>query len=326
MYIIRYFLIALLLPVFFVSCKELKTGKIGSCYYRSKDKIYYLTRQKSGKIDSLEMPNANARFFEIVYDELPGDDCFNSNIWAKDKSNVWYKNLRLPGADPATFRVLENGYSKDEHYAYYLNFPLSVANTEEFESLGWFYAKTHSRIWYCGKEVSGIRKIESFKVIDSYFSCDTNQVYLFKDSIFVAIAELNRTGFHCLDDQNTFRYTNLKWYTNSEGNYFIDTEALIGSQDFLFKSDSSSDSLIILKEKFFYKDAYHVYFKDEIIEGADPKTFEPLGNSYGRDTESVYYQSRKLNGVNPGTFICISNDDKSDAKSGTISYLKGRKI
>ena len=40
-------------------------------------------------------------------------------IYGKDKNNVYYENLIIPGADPKTFKYIKDGYSIDKNKAYY---------------------------------------------------------------------------------------------------------------------------------------------------------------------------------------------------------------
>ena len=51
-----------------------------------------------------------------------------------------------------------------------------------------------------------------------------------------------------------------------------------------------------------FKDKNHFYNDYDIIKGADPKSFVPLGHGYFRDKDYVYSSEKRLTGVDPNSF------------------------
>jgi hypothetical protein len=313
------------IPLFHISCTE-KPGKIGSCYYRSEQKIFFLFRNVTGSIDSIELIGADAAHFQIIYDEIPGKEPHNGNIWAKDKTSVWFKNVLLKGADPETFKVLENGYAKDKQYVYFNSEQLQHVNPKEFIVQGWFFAKTNSGIWYFGKPLTGIEDIPSFKVYDAYFSFDKNAVYFNQDTCFVKLIKSDPSSFKCITNDKAFRANGLKWYKDNFRVYCIDTEVDPDNKDFLLFFNVSVRSFEILSEKFFSKDETNIYYKNAVIENADLSTFKTLGKDYSRDKYSVFYKTTKLTHVDVESFKIVNDSENLDASDSKNQYIHGNII
>lgn len=71
----------------------------------------------------------------------------------------------------------------------------------------------------------------------------------------------------------------------------------------------------------------------EVIEGADPKSFETLAYLWGKDNNHIYYQGEVIEGFEPNTFklVCYEEIDSTLTyadlvSSGTHLYISGRRI
>jgi len=86
-------------------------------YARDARHGYYIT----GKTLRSKQPQS----FEIVqelrlnYRDTSQDPLINTSVFARDLDHVYFYGARLRGADPATFRVLGDGYSRDATQAWY---------------------------------------------------------------------------------------------------------------------------------------------------------------------------------------------------------------
>lgn len=88
-----------------------------------------------------------------------------SDGYAKDGRNVyrvdtrWYSANALCslilGADPNTFVILDNDYSKDKHRAYWNATPIEGADSSTFHALGNGYAKDNRMTYLLKKEKGG---------------------------------------------------------------------------------------------------------------------------------------------------------------------------
>jgi len=57
----------------------------------------------------------------------------------------------------------------------------------------------------------------------------------------------------------------------------------------------------------FARDRNRVYYRNFIIESADPESFRPLGNGYSADKNSVYYKNKPVSGADVKSFFIIEN-------------------
>lgn len=318
------FIIVLLITQF--SCIDNISRKIGSCYIHEDGKIKYLSRIQTGEIDTLILNDANAVFFEIISDEMPGDECVNGNIWAKDKLNVWYKDKIIKGSDPASFKLIENGYAKDKDHAYYYDKLLVDIDIENFKILTYFFAKDKNMIIYQGNEVFGVENIQDFEIIDGYFSADGQNIYFNNDTLLLKIPDSDPETFQCIDQNEEFQLSTLKYYTDKDKAYFVDTEKNVGDEDFLYVFDAFTESFEVLPSKYYSKDNFNFYFKNRIIENADRLSFKPLGKYYASDKANIFFKNKKIEGADIKTFRVFVDDDNFDARDYENYYLKGKKV
>ena len=68
-----------------------------------------------------------------------------------------------------------------------------------------------------------------------------------------------------------------------------------------------------------------MYYNQEIIPGADMKTFIPLGHDFGKDAKNVFYQKQLLEGVDANSFK-KDGDFYKDNRGNKFSALTGNKI
>src|SRR5699024_10470882 len=90
--------------------------------YTVKDgKVYYIIRNEAvGK--ELKPINANPETFEIL----------EYGRYAKDENSVFYKGLKLKGADAKTFVALDEFYGKDKNTAWYAENQIKGSDSKTF--------------------------------------------------------------------------------------------------------------------------------------------------------------------------------------------------
>ena len=64
----------------------------------------------------------------------------------------------------------------------------------------------------------------------------------------------------------------------------------------------------------------NVYYGNEILEGANPKTAELIGFSLLKDDKNVYFEGKILEGADYNTFEVLPNGDGKD-KNRSYEYL-----
>lgn len=84
----------------------------GSPYIISNNKVYYKT---AGDAKML-LADAEPDIFKTI--SYSRESC-EYRDYGKDDKNVYFKNIKVEGADAKTFVMLEQGYYKDKRYIYF---------------------------------------------------------------------------------------------------------------------------------------------------------------------------------------------------------------
>ena len=191
----------------------------------------------------------------------------------KDKNHVYdtrveYKSpnsYHITPYDSATFEIFKEayGYTKDKNGVYFEDNKIIGADPNTFQvvtnpslSAGkggeypvYSYSKDVSKVYYLGEVVPNADP-KTFTAIDNG---GVYSHYYGKDN--VAVYE-GTTTIPLIDSKTAI----ILWYPIYEG---------CGPSHYI-------------------KDATHVFFKQTIVPGADPETFESLINGYGKDKRGIY--------------------------------------
>jgi hypothetical protein len=96
----------------------------------------------------------------------------------KDRSRVFANGQAIPGADPASFRVLSHAYSRDARSVFQLTKKVAGAQAKSFQVLTRFYSRDASQVFWDGKLIPGANP-ETFVIlsVDSHCSHDGRRTY-----------------------------------------------------------------------------------------------------------------------------------------------------
>jgi hypothetical protein len=94
-------------------------------------------------------------------------------LFTKDGRTVHVNGNPIPGADPATFRVLAGAYGQDAQRVYYFTDPVVTADTASFRPLDGPYARDNNRIYWMGKVIDGADPA-TFRVLNAAFECSAD--------------------------------------------------------------------------------------------------------------------------------------------------------
>ena len=92
------------------------------------------------------------------------------NKWAKDKNAAYFMSKAIPGADPLTFDVLDYSHVEDKNFIYWGGFDgndllkMPQTNPKSFTLLGRGYSKDVNGIYYFLKKISGA-DVDTFEVV-----------------------------------------------------------------------------------------------------------------------------------------------------------------
>ncbi|WP_027388107.1 DKNYY domain-containing protein [Chryseobacterium gregarium] len=344
------FVLACVMLTFCISCrnigKPVDRQKSGSYFIDSKGKISYCQNGNWFSLGILPM-QADAQSFEVLAEDI-----------ARDKDAVYFRSTEQKLADRNSFYV-ENQIPKDRFHAYYIDQALGFniikgADPRTYEPvkghMNWTRDKDH--YFYAYDRVPADRK--TFAFVNGFFMKDKDSVYTVTDtgkfkSILPNPGPVEAVNPYYMRIGNTLYYPSFRADSEVVARSFdaIDTirvldqhiicvnnkTLLVQGKNFRDANvDAATFQLLTVDDKddlyagnFYAKDKSHVYYDQEIIPGADTKTFILIGRDFGKDAKNVYYRKQKLKGVDAASFKKKGNyyQDRSGNK---FSVLTGNKV
>ncbi|WP_435308138.1 DKNYY domain-containing protein [Sebaldella termitidis] len=207
---------------------------------KDKNNVYYITRWKN-----IPLKDADPKTFEYIGESYPF-------VYVRDKKRVYaVEKLGDPiyiikNADPATFMVLKENYSKDKNHVYFQEKPAKGIDVKTFEVLGYFHVKDKNNIYvrehYDYKPIRGA-DMKTFEILTSLYTKDKNNVYY--DSKIINGA-----------DSLTFMM--MKEIKENEHEYARDKKRVYYRGREIAGSDSATFEII---NRNFSKDRNNVYYK-----------------------------------------------------------------
>jgi len=287
-------------------------------YYLRNGSIYY-------------SPSGN--WFELGYNKCEADkssfEVLSESI-AKDKSNI-YSGYEPQNVDYESFYIDKNGVPKDKQYVYegidnLTPIEILGLDVKSFEYLGkgryikYGWAKDKNNYYHRG--VKSRLDYNTIMFVGDNFVYDKDSIYSYSDNGLESLIKLNSNPIEITPE---YLYYNKKLYNRGQkGKINIITSGKIKTKrilnDYVItindttiyygqkKSFVDSKTLTEVKDSKlgqfvkYYKDNRNVYYDMEIIEEANPQTFEFLEFCYSRDDKNVYWKLNKLDGVDPFTF------------------------
>ena len=188
------------------------------------------------------------------------------------------------GYDPSTFIRINQTYATDAYHVYYCNEILKDADPKSFRALNEEYSADSRHVWYRDGIIERANPA-TFVAPEKNNSLDFSIAIAHDDHDYYS----QNHPLH-VADMGSFKRIDGSWAVDRQNVYFIGLEAHVG-KDIVPIGDYSTFRVL---NHLYAADAKYVYYKNKVVEGADPKTFVVLdgGNDYGQDKNRVYYQDR----------------------------------
>ncbi|MCD6067278.1 MAG: hypothetical protein K0S33_2104 [Bacteroidetes bacterium] len=87
---------------------------------------------------------------------------------------------------------------------------------------------------------------------------------------------------------------------------------------------ADADTYEKLSDSYYAIDKSHVFYQSVMLDGADPNSFKPIGEDYGKDARSVYRYAEKIPGADPASFKLLP--DKPYAKDRNDYYFEAKPL
>ncbi|SHI66845.1 DKNYY family protein [Aquimarina spongiae] len=265
-------------------------------YTKDKEKIVYSPMGNWFELGKTEM-EVDMSSFQVL-----GID------YAKDKENAYFKSRVIDfGIDVPSFRVLEGYVPLDKNHVYVLvdayaylddtktGFKiLEDADPDTYEQLNYDFARDKNVIFRNNEKLTEIDH-ESFEIINGEFCKDQDGVYHYRyQKPLQKIDNINDhevvslTSYCIRDNQNLFFHLGSIQYEDT------DEIASIPFED--------PKQITFFEEKKWLKVGNKMYYEGEIHSEVDASSFEEVGYGYAKDAKHVFFLGEIIDGADPGTF------------------------
>jgi len=248
--------------------------------YIDANKVYHWYRHHN-VVDEIE--GADAASFEIV-----------DGIFCKDKHHVYYSGGVIVGADPKSFKIIDYSYSEDNQAIYYGCDKLCDKPQLNFTLLDYHNALSDSH-FYAGDKIVPIDR-PSFVAIDENYFKDKRQVIYNGDVVEHADPQSFEILNHFFTRDKERLYCgckpidmNVDTYKIQDDCYILDNKLVYFLSTPILEADAASFCSLGGN---FSKDKKYVFYRDEIVDKANPDTFEVLNYSECKDDQYRFYFSQ----------------------------------
>jgi hypothetical protein len=264
---------------FYASNQPPSTITSGSGYYIRWTKVYYLGGFPS---TAFEIEGADVSTFEIL-DE--------AQVYARDKNQVYFHGHPIPGADSATFELLESPYSRDKNHVY-VSDVIHSNDPANFEFVNGYLMRDSEHIYWSQEIISD--DPSNLIIID-----DLGFYTYWKDSknIFIngsPIEAANIETFEIIADA----------YSHDATYVFYHTEII---------SQADVTTFEVLEPPY-AKDNTAVFWMEQILPNADPQSFRILNVKFqcSADSQTAYYQGDPIPNFDPNIIPATSQVTNCD--------------
>ena len=265
---------------------------------------------------------------------------------AKDKNLVYFDGVAMQGSDGPSFVDDDPNYAYDKNQAYKEGRLISGADGGSFTVIvEGVYAKDKNRVYNYGKPIA-LADPSTFQFFSgNVYMKDKNNVYFSANGVEIKnlkMADVNTfkvTGNGFAEDKNNKYYNGEITSIDKSHKVFGETPYLTDDNHVYYKGEIINNAdpksfeifdAYLSGNGFYAKDRSHVYFENNLISEADPSTFVILG-SYGKDKNFVFFKGKKIENSDGPTFElngleCCIGKDKNYVYSGSCIYKDNKQI
>lgn len=267
---------------------------------------YYLT--KHSVIKSIK--GAKPATFTILGDGMEG--------YAKDSEQAYYGGTGFKVTDVTTLTVINGRFVKDQYAVYFDQVRVTNADPASFQVVNEFYAKDAQRVFYYGSytdKYNGIHEVpcqgSSFSVLAyPYSKDDANAFYL-----YFKIPEADAKTFSVVGHN----------FAKDKANVYLKTKTLAGADAATF-TIVPHDETSSLEEIGYTMDKNHIFWQDKMVTGANVVTFKTLSLGYAIDNNHVFHHASIVKNADPHTFTVYDHGfGDADAEDSRGKFLAGVK-
>jgi hypothetical protein len=231
---------------------------------------------------------ADAKTFEVLADHYAKDRArvYHADTYRDGREYYMVRHdrvIEIAGAKPASFRYIAREYARDAANVYFEGVRMAVADPASFELLDDGFARDRTS-GYCHQAVVAGSDGATFVGIDARYAKDARRV------------------FHCAIESD-----------GGARRPYVNVVALPGAQPASFRALDSG----------YAADANQVYYRDRVL-SRDAASIVVLAADYAKTAVAVYYRGDVVRGADPATFATLDvPTDVADASDAAATYLLG---
>ena len=292
-------------------------------FARDKNNIYY----RNKKVENVDVNSFQVEGFYFAKDKNNTFYISNDGLMKikgfKPEGSYAIVQLFVPALLINKYGIYMAKYENDEIIAKSIKpkemdmDTLEVVATEE--SFAVFYLKDKNNVYFINYTASEQKSIDNN--IENEDDAENDN-----DDFIIQIEKLagaDRDTFE-IDSVYGKDKNNLYFYNQKIKGINTKTFKLVGSGEFVVKDDkgvyyfvnremkklqnADSNTFEEVSKNEYYRDKNGVYYYDEYegtmtkLKGADPKTFEGISYTLGKDKNAIYKKENRLSGIDPATF------------------------
>ena len=199
-------------------------------YTRDKNRVYYKV-VSNGDFIVILLPEAHPASFEALTFDL-----------ARDRNHVWYRDRIQKGADPATFKLINEDFAVflDKDSVHYQNEIIAGADPASFKHLASGYYADRNRIYWSSTPIPDADPA-TFKVLgDSFIAKDKSRAYRSGgpldgfDADSLELILHNDAGFQIFSDRNGIYVNKMTFPRSKPGKVAIIDNKSVQAGDLIY--------------------------------------------------------------------------------------------
>lgn len=237
--------------------------------------------------------------------------CNKSGYRNDGKLVTWqseYDSIAVKDADPKTFKVIGWVYGKDANHVFFAGRIVQDADVATFKYIDRRYAKDAFHVFHCDSIMHGADP-KTFKVHADLLTEDANDYYWNGEPIHVA----DKATFVVLSDSPEF-IDFANWGKDKYNGYCFHYSGATTIPNIDYESFHRIIPSNSLNEEHYAADKFRVYFHADVVEGADPETFQLVTDDIGKDKHHVYYKGKATNVQDYNKLTKIGNHFYTDGE------------
>ncbi len=210
-------------------------------------------------------------------------------------------------------------------------YPIPEADYNSFVIIHKKFAKDRRYAYY--RHLYFAVDLPSFEVVSDYYSKDKDSIFFKNTRLLYSnpVTMVEIEPFMVADDQNVYYQSTLISHHAGQFTKISEQPVVYKAPDVVFfdyqimeQADPATFELVdgSLSKKFF-RDKNGIYFLNVKMKQADLKSFTPLNNDYARDKNHLFFQEKILTGADYGSFIVIED---GNAKDKNHRFVEGKAV